>query len=88
MTTFEDAPIGSLFHKKKKKAPPPPPEPPPPPVPPEAALFTEMQTKQKAEAIPWLPITLIGASVLVIGVSLILILSRPKASSAAPPKAT
>jgi hypothetical protein len=75
MVTVEDVDIGSLFKKKKKKAPAPPP-PPPTPAPPETALFTETQAAAKANTFPWLPVTLIGASVLVIGVSLFLILKK------------
>lgn len=75
MRTVEDATVGSLFKKKKKSAPAPPP-PPAPPVAPEAALFTEMQAKEKAATFPWLPVTLIGASILVVAVSAYLILKR------------
>lgn len=78
MTTVEDLPIGELglFKKKKKKPPPAPPPEPTPPTPPEKALFTASQEQQKASAFPWLAVSLIGASVLVIGVSAFLILRK------------
>lgn len=78
MITFEGVSVGELglFRKKKKKpAAPAEPAPPPEAAPPGSALFLETK---KTLGFPWLTVSIITASVLVIGVSAFLILKKPK----------
>lgn len=79
MITFDGVDVGELgLFRKKKKKPAAPAEPPPPPeaaAPPGSALFLETK---KTPGFPWLVVSIITASVLVIGVSAFLILKKPK----------
>jgi hypothetical protein len=77
---FEGVSVGELgLFRKKKPKPAAPAEPPAPPqtTPPSSALFLETQ-KTMTPGFPWLTVTIITASVLVIGVSAFLIFRKSK----------